>query len=306
MTKRDELNLKIEDLVKDEDMNKHVKNLAIMTSVLEMMVKTFNNEVFNGDFKYSLNKINLYASALFDYSKFKKHQLVQLGNNWSDSISKDSSGWSHCSHFMKRGAVVEIVKIDYREDGFIYDCIFKDESWIPKIGENKGIPQPVIEPGTFSLREDWLEEIPDKKTETYVLRLKDEKDGWIFLSEIRGDYPILGKFRDAFEYTKELAEETLEIVMASAMSYDFEIVPKSVAAYEYFSEPDLQTSVKFEDIPMNTVFVSTDNKKYIKLHNSWCAPLNDNYLDDAKVELVHKFSFVESTLYVSDELEINK
>ena len=223
----------IKEIIDDPDMNRHLKNLAIMTSTIQSFAKTYSHP----DAQFSMEKANEYATALFSFAKFELGQSVMLGNKWDVSIAEQSSGWSHSAHFLHTGARCKIHSVDYDKDrgGFIYDVIFDVETWIPKHGEDEGIPQPVSRKHTFCMAERYL--VEDEGP--YIIRQKDAIGDWIFIAEEDDFNTHLEKFKNALELsTYDEAKKELSRQMKIHKRDDLEIVTKAQAAQDYFGDCD--------------------------------------------------------------------
>ena len=218
----------IQEIIDRPDTNKYLKNLEIMTATVEMFVQTFNGS----EARYSMEKANEYAKALFNYAKFEVGQTVMLGNQWDNSIATQSGGWQHHAHYLITGARCVIKGVDYREKagGFIYDVMFEDESWVPTHGKEKGIPQPVSDKHLFCIAERYL--VEDEGP--YVIRLKNRTDDWIFIAEEDEYNNHLEKLKNARCMDYDEAKEELARQKNKRAADDLEIVLRSVASEDYF------------------------------------------------------------------------
>lgn len=72
--------------------------------------------------------------------------------------AEKAPGWMHAAHFLVRGATGTVREVSVDGSGFSAQVEFDDESWIPRGGPNKGVPQPT-EPrdrSTFGFKEKML------------------------------------------------------------------------------------------------------------------------------------------------------
>jgi hypothetical protein len=71
-------------------------------------------------------------------------------------------GWTNCRHFLVPGAAGTVVDAGCGQDGFRFDVLFDDESWIDNTGYQrpKGTVVPVEPKHRYGFGEMWLEREP--------------------------------------------------------------------------------------------------------------------------------------------------
>ena len=80
----------------------------------------------SGPASYYFERMKDYYKGCMKAAKFKKGSRVKLKEDYT---GKDT-GWQHCKHFMKKGALATVKEADYRDGKYIYSIMFDNESWL--------------------------------------------------------------------------------------------------------------------------------------------------------------------------------
>lgn len=75
-----------------------------------------------------------------------------------DINEKDTPGWMHSKHFLKKGALGEVTEIYVYKGKVRVGVIFDDETWLDK----DGTKNPVSRKGMYTLNEDYFLPIEKK------------------------------------------------------------------------------------------------------------------------------------------------
>ena len=107
---------------------KKIKEVAQAVADVSDAMQTFQSVMGNGPADFYFEKLMGYYEGCMKAAKFQIGDSARLNQD-----IKVSGGWSHCGHFMKKGAKVKIKSVDYdTDDGYSYHVTFKDETYIAK------------------------------------------------------------------------------------------------------------------------------------------------------------------------------
>lgn len=109
-------------------------------------------------------------------AKFKVGQTVYL-NKAPDITANKWPGWVGCRHFLVLDAEATVENVSYYNGQYVYDLIFKDESWL-KTNIEAGVPiysiMPVSEKHAFSFAESFISDTKSGALQDQGLDLKVE------------------------------------------------------------------------------------------------------------------------------------
>lgn len=148
------------------DKDKSLTDVRYAIDSLTNLVKSISAQ----DLKYRFDKYEGYAKALFErFAPFKPGDRVVLVETPVIN-EKESWGWLGHKHYLVAGAVATVKAVDYKDDQFIAEVVFDNESWLRTHGLDKNnnwvtFNPPVLVPveeskkGTFAFGEKWLKKI---------------------------------------------------------------------------------------------------------------------------------------------------
>ena len=92
----------------------------------EQSFKRVTSTMSTGPASFYFEKMKEYYKGCMKAAKFKKGSRVKLKEDYT---GKDT-GWQHCKHFLKKGALATVKEADYRDGKYIYSIMFDNESWL--------------------------------------------------------------------------------------------------------------------------------------------------------------------------------
>ena len=105
---------------------------------LTSWLKDFSDEFDSfgrGNFGFHIEHIAKTHKLLFErFSPYKIGDRVMLTKSFEKNDR--NTGWHHCAHFLKKGAVGTVRARAYGEKGFTFDIEFDDESYIERTTGN--------------------------------------------------------------------------------------------------------------------------------------------------------------------------
>jgi hypothetical protein len=139
---------------------KKIKEVAKAVADLSEAFNQFQSIMGGGPGDYYFEKLMGYYDGCMKAAKFKVGDKARLNQD-----IEVSGGWSHCGHFMKKGAKVKIKEVDYDVDkGYSYYVEFDKETYManhdPKTFKKhkKPVETPVEQKHHFGFAEKYLKE----------------------------------------------------------------------------------------------------------------------------------------------------
>ena len=132
------------------DVEQYAKDLIELGSYAKEFSAKIS-ETCGGSFEWGLNQVITSYLSMFDrFCPFTVGDKVQLTK---DTKVDNSSGWSQCVHFMKKGSTAIVRKRGYAEGRFAFHIEFDNETWI----DREGNEHPVEQKHLFHFSENSLE-----------------------------------------------------------------------------------------------------------------------------------------------------
>ena len=109
---------------------------------LDQSFKRLNGTMSTGPSSYYFERMKDYYKGCMKAAKFKKGSRVKLKEDYT---GKDT-GWQHCKHFLKKGALATVKEADYMDGSYCYRIVFDNETWLRDSIDFKKLKEPIEMP----------------------------------------------------------------------------------------------------------------------------------------------------------------
>lgn len=116
------------------------------------------SKLARGPLDYYLRNLTACYEFLLTFAPYQPGDRVRLTKT-PEISDRERWGWLRAKHFMKAGAIAQIVSVSSDGHGFDYGLVFDEDSWMDR-RTNTIHPNPESERGIYGLTAEWFEKLP--------------------------------------------------------------------------------------------------------------------------------------------------